>query len=109
MRRHGPIQVSMEMAQLMGQWWMTLAEAQMVISVRLCGLAGVWNVAPLENQRIMREKAATAQAAVLSAGRAAMTGASPAAVTHAALKPVDHFTTSNVRRPSRRGPGPNQR
>lgn len=81
-----------------------MAEAQMVIAMRMMGMAGFWNVTPFENTRMVQEKAVAAQAAALAAGRAIATGQSPAAAAFAALKPVRRRTKSNVRRLTRRGP-----
>lgn len=95
----------MQITQLSTQMAMMLAEANMVIFMRLWGLAGLWNVTPSEKHRMVSEKARAAQASAIAAGLALASGKSPAAVAHAALKPVRRRTKSNVRRLSRRGPG----
>lgn len=104
MRIAGPFSSTIQLAHLSVQSAMMLAEANMVIVMRLWGMAGFWNVTPFENRRMVHEKAAAAQASALAAGRAIAAGKGPAAVAHAALKPVRHRTKSNVRRLTRRGP-----
>ncbi len=85
-----------------------MAEANMVVLMRMWGIAGFWNVTPRESTRMVAEKAAAAQASALAAARAAGRGASPVAVASAALKPVRARTRSNVARLAKRGPGPRQ-
>lgn len=59
-----------QMLQLSMQSSMMLAEANMVIAMRLWGMAGVWRVAPSENTRMVQEKTDALQAASLAAGHA---------------------------------------
>lgn len=87
------------------QMSMMLAEANMVIFMRLWGLAGVWNVAPSENRRMVSEKSSAAHASAFAAGRAIAAGKSPAAIAQAALNPIRRRTSFNVSRLARRGPG----
>lgn len=82
-----------------------LAEAQMVIGMRMLGMFGLWRVTPGENRRMVAEKLAAAAEAGLAASRAAATGRSPAQIGAQALKPVRRRTGANLRRLSRRGPG----
>lgn len=93
-----------QMMQLSLQSSMMLAEANMVIAMRLWGMAGVWRVAPSENTRMVQEKTDAIQAASLAAGQAMMAGKSPHATALAALKPVRARTKSNVNRLAKRGP-----
>jgi hypothetical protein len=83
---------------------MMLAEAQMVIGLRMMGMAGLWRVAPSENTRMVTEKAAALQDAAAAATRAALRGAGPAAIADAALKPIRRRTRANAARLARRGP-----
>ncbi len=83
---------------------MMMTEAQMVIAMRMMGMAGLWTMAPSEFPRMFTEKA---EAAVRS-GQAALVamagGATPAKVARAAVKPVRRKTRANVRRLTRAGP-----
>lgn len=106
MRSHGPLETGMQVMHLSAQMTMMLAEANMVILMRLWGMAGAWNVRPTENRRMVSEKAFAMQASARAAGRAIAAGESPAAIAQAALNPVRRRTKSNVSRLARRGPGP---
>lgn len=81
-------------------------EAQSVIAMRLMGMAGLWRVDAGENRRMMEEKSAAAQAGLRAATRSAMKGDNAAKVANAAMKPSARRTASNVKRLSRKGPGP---
>lgn len=81
-----------------------LAEAQMVIAMRLWGMAGFWNVAPEENSRMIHEKTEAMTQAALSVGRAMLSGKGAAAIAMSALKPVRSRTRSNLKRLQGRGP-----
>jgi hypothetical protein len=81
-----------------------MGEAQMIIGMRLMGMAGVWRVLPSENARMVTEKSQAAMAAALAGGRALAAGAGPHAVALAAMKPVRAKTRANVARLARRGP-----
>jgi hypothetical protein len=78
-------------------------EAQMIIAMRLGGMAGLWNVTKAENNLMSTEKLAAVQASAFAATAAIMLGASPAGVALAAIKPVRRKTTANVRRLGKRG------
>jgi hypothetical protein len=78
-----------------------LAEAQIVITLRMMGMAGVIPASPGENARMVTEKVATAQAAGAAMAKAAMGGASAPAVAAAGLKHVGRRTRANVRRLSK--------
>ncbi|WP_128516268.1 antifreeze protein [Tabrizicola thermarum] len=82
-----------------------LAEAQMVIAMRLLGMAGMWRVSPSENARMVSEKMDAVQQSAFSATRAVMQGKSPAAIADVALKPISRRTSANAKRLARRGPG----
>jgi hypothetical protein len=94
-----------EALRLQFRFGLMLAEAQMVIGMRLLGMAGLWSVNPGENARMVSEKLAAAQDATLAATRAAMQGKSPAIIAEHALKPIRRRTSANVKRLTRRGPG----
>lgn len=100
-----PFGTGMELTRLATQMGLTMAEANMVILMRLWGLAGVWNVPPQEGRRMAWEKSEAATDSAFAAARAAVQGRSAAAVAEAALQPVPSRTTSNLRRLVRRGPG----
>ena len=78
-------------------------EAQMIIAMRLAGMAGFWNVTKAENTLMYSEKLAAAKAAALAAATAAAMGSTPAGVTLAAMKPIRRKTTANARRLGKRG------
>jgi hypothetical protein len=82
-----------------------LAEAQMVIGMRMLGMAGMWRVTPSENTRMVNEKLAAAQESAFAATRAALLGKSPATIAEHALKPIRRRTSANAKRLTRRGPG----
>ena len=84
---------------------MMLAEAQMVIGMRMMGMMGLWRVSASENQRMVDEKIHASVKGATDAGRAMMAGRPLADVAHAALKPVRKATKSNVTRLAKRGPG----
>ena len=83
--------------------WMLMAEAQAVIAMRMLGMAGVWNVTPMEDSRMVTEKMAALPQSMMAGSYAAMTGQSPERVAEAALRPLRRKTRSNSRRLARRG------
>lgn len=88
---------------LMGQM---MLESQIVISLRLMGMAGVLPAARGENARMVSEKTAAMQEAGLAASRAMLTGAAMPAIALAAMTPLRRRTKANVRRlmkPPRKG------
>lgn len=82
-----------------------LAEAQMVIGMRMMGMAGLWRVTPSENARMSSEKVKVMGQSAAAATQAVMAGKPPALIAEAALKPVARATKSNVKRLAARGPG----
>jgi hypothetical protein len=82
-----------------------LAEAQMVIGMRMLGMAGLWRVTPGENTRMVSEKLAAVQESAVAVTRATLQGKAPAIVAEHALKPIRRRTSANTRRLVRRGPG----
>lgn len=93
-----------EMMRLGLQTSMMMAEAQMVIAMRLMGMAGGWKVGPEENKRMVAEKSAAMVASSMATGRAVLAGASPQGVALAALKPIRARTRANARRLTKGGP-----
>ncbi len=100
-----PLFNPVEIFGLQFRFGLMLAEAQMVIGMRLLGMAGMWRVTPSENARMVGEKLAAVQDATLAATRAALRGKSPAVIADHALKPIRRRTSANARRLTRRGPG----
>jgi hypothetical protein len=94
-----------EMIRLSIQSGMMMAEANMVIAMRLWGMAGMWKVAPSENKRMLDEKSSAAMASGTAMVRAMAAGHGPAAVAMAGLKPVRAKTRANAARLAKRGPG----
>ncbi|WP_298496235.1 antifreeze protein [uncultured Maritimibacter sp.] len=78
-----------------------MAEANMIVAMRLWGMAGLWSVTPFENTRMVREKAAAFQRAAMDAGIAAATGGD---VAKAAMRPIRNTTRANAKRLVKRGP-----
>lgn len=92
-----------EITQLWTESYAMAVEAQMIIAMRLAGIAGFWNVTKAENALMKTEKFAAAQASALAAATALLRGATPAGVVLAAIKPVRRKTTANTRRLVKRG------
>ncbi len=84
---------------------MMMVEAQAVITMRLFGMAGMWQVSPGENNRMVQEKTHAMVAAGRAAGRAMLAGQDAGSVVLAALRPVRARTRKNAARLSKRGPG----
>ncbi len=94
-----------EAMRLAMQSSMMLAEANMVIAMRMMGMSGMWRVTPAENTRMVKEKTDAALASGQAMTRAAMAGQSPAKVALAGIKPVRAKTRANASRLAKRGPG----
>lgn len=82
-----------------------LTEAQMVIGMRMLGMAGLWRISPSENSRMVNEKLSAVQESAAAATRAALLGKPPAVIADHALKPIRRRTSANAKRLARRGPG----
>ena len=91
--------------QLSLQTGTMIAEAQMVVAMRLFGMAGLWNVAPEENLRMVQEKVEAVAESAVSGLHAMLNGKSSAAVAMAALDPLSSRTRANMQRLQDRGPG----
>jgi hypothetical protein len=100
-----PMMTPSQMIQLSLKTGMMLMEAQMVIGMRMMGMAGMWRVTPSENSRMVSEKLEAVQQSAMSATRAALQGKSPAVIVDHALKPIRRRTKANAKRLTRRGPG----
>ena len=87
-----------DMMELGWAWSRLMAETQMVMTLRIVGMAGVWPVAPGENNRMVFEKAPAFARAQLAMTRAAMRGARPDQIVAAGLKPLGRRTGANSRR-----------
>ncbi len=100
-----PMMTPAQMISLSLKTGIMLAEAQMVIGMRMMGMMGLWRVTRSENARMSSEKVSALGQSALAVSQAIMTGKSPAAVAEVALKPIRRRTSSNVKRLARRGPG----
>ena len=92
-------------ADLLQMGWrntVMLAEAQAVITMRLCGMMGFWPVSGGENNRMVTEKLTALQESQAAALRAMLRGGSLAQVSEAAMRPVRRRTRANAKRLSRR-------
>jgi hypothetical protein len=93
-----------QMLQLSFRFGFMMAEAQMVIGLRLLGMAGMWNTAPSEASRMVTEKLVTSGETTVAAAKAILQGKNPAKVADLALKPIRRRTSANASRLVRRGP-----
>ncbi|WP_151718909.1 antifreeze protein [Gemmobacter serpentinus] len=91
-------------ARLSTQTGVMIAEAQMVIAMRLWGMAGLWNVTPGETLRMVQEKTEAVMQSAALASTAMLRGRDGGAVALAALQPVRRRTRANLRRLQARGP-----
>ena len=79
-----------------------LAESQLVIGLRLAGLAGVWPMGQAETGRMVVEKLAASLQSGEAAMRAGLGGGSLPQIALAAMKPVGRRTRANARRLTRK-------
>lgn len=100
-----PMMTPAQMINLSMKTGMMLMEAQMVIGMRMMGMAGLWRVHPSENTMMSSEKVSALGQSAIATSQAIMTGKSPALIAEAALKPISRRTKSNVKRLAARGPG----
>ena len=98
-RYSGPAEAIRASTDMMLLAW----EAQMVMAMRLAGMAGLWSVMPSESNRMVSEKGPAFAEAALAASRAMIRGAPPAALAQAWMRPIRRRTGANARRLSRRG------
>ena len=100
-----PMMTPAQMISLSMRTGMMLMEAQMVIGMRMMGMAGLWRVPPSETAKMSSEKVAAVSASAMATSKAILTGKSPAFIAEAALKPIARRTRSNAKRLASRGPG----
>ena len=81
--------------------WQLGIEAQMVMGLRMTGLAGFWVMPKGESQRMVSEKPKAFATGLLAMQKAMLSGATMAAVTQAGLAPLSRRVHSNRRRLSR--------
>ncbi|THH36260.1 antifreeze protein [Aliishimia ponticola] len=81
-----------------------MLDAQMVMTMRMMGMAGLWSVTPAEQSRMVSEKTEAFTDAAAASARAMARGGSPADIAAAALKPVRRKARSNAKRLAKRGP-----
>lgn len=75
-----------------------MAETQMVMTLRLWGMAGLWPVAASETNRMVSEKAPAFAEAQMAMAQAAMRGKRPDEIMAAGLRPLRRKTGANSRR-----------
>lgn len=97
-----PFPTAAEIMRLTVRSSVMLSEAQMVMSLRLMGMAGLWPVAKAETSRMVTEKLDAMQEANMAAFRAICRGAGPVDVAEAVLRPVRKRTRANAARLSKR-------
>ncbi|MGY9045648.1 hypothetical protein P775_21515 [Puniceibacterium antarcticum] len=79
-------------------------ETQSVMTMRLLGMAGLWNVTKSENTRMVDEKSPALLQSMMNAATATMHGARPDQIMNTAIKPLRAKTRSNSTRLAKRGP-----
>lgn len=82
-----------------------IAESQVIIGLRLAGMAGFWPMAKAENARMLSEKLQASLDVGHAALKAGMLGASPSQVAMAAMAPVRRTTRANAKRLQRKVSG----
>lgn len=75
-----------------------LTESHTVIALRLSGMAGLWPMAEVENQRMISEKLTAATQATHAAILTVAAGGSLSDIAMAAMKPVGQRTKANTKR-----------
>ena len=75
-----------------------MAESQMVIGMRLAGMAGLWPMAKSETDRMLAEKLAAGMDSAHAALRSGMAGGNISEMAMAAMKPVRAKTRANAKR-----------
>lgn len=83
-----------------------MAESQVVIGLRLAGMAGFWPMGQAETGLMVQEKLRAGLQSGEAAMRAGFAGGSLPEIALAAMKPVGKRTRSNVRRLVRKANGP---
>lgn len=80
-----------------------VAETQVVVTLRLLGMAGVWSVTPAEDSRMISEKVYALTKAATDVSRVVMRGGAPNEIAAAAIRPIRQKTRANARRLGKRG------
>lgn len=93
-----------ELARTSRKLWMMGLEAQAVMTMRMMGMAGLWNVDSREDARMMLEKPEALGRSAMAGMLAAVSGERPEKIMRAGLGPLRAKTKSNARRLARRGP-----
>ena len=75
-----------------------MAESQMVIGMRLAGMAGLWPMAKSETERMLAEKLSAGMDSAHAALRSGMAGGNISEMAMAAMKPVRAKTRANAKR-----------
>ncbi|KFE35597.1 hypothetical protein [Thioclava atlantica] len=78
-------------------------EAQTVIAIRLAGLAGFWDLPPLEPFQMLSEKPVAAFEATEAATRALINGKGAHGALSASMAKIGRHTNANLKRLSARG------
>jgi hypothetical protein len=81
--------------------WRVMAEAQVVMTLRVMGMWGVLPASRGENRRMVVEKAPAFAQGAVAAGTALMAGRAPEAVVVAAVRPVRRRVAANAKRLSK--------
>ncbi|MHC0053985.1 antifreeze protein [Actibacterium sp. D379-3] len=102
--RHHPAPIDLWRTGL--ELWHLSLEAQMVVTMRVMGMAGIWSVTPNETQRMFGEKLPAFIDAALAAHNSASRGERPDQILVAAIRPIRGETYANSRRLARRGVRP---
>lgn len=82
-----------------------MAESQMVIGMRLAGMAGLWPMAASETDRMLAEKLSAGMDSAHAALRSGMAGGNLSEMAMAAMKPVRAKTRANAKRLQRKVAG----
>ena len=84
--------------------WTATARAQSVMTMRLLGLAGAWNLPDDETHRMLTEKPKAFAEGFIDAWFAALNGGSAPVVMRKAAQPAMQRVATNARRLQQRGP-----
>ncbi len=82
-----------------------MAESQMVIGMRLAGMAGPWPMSETETDRMLSEKLSAGMDSAHAALRSGMAGGNLSEMAMAAMQPVRAKTRANAKRLQRKVTG----
>jgi hypothetical protein len=82
-----------------------MVESQMVIGMRLAGMAGLWPMAKSETDRMLAEKLSAGMDSAHAALRSGMEGGNISEMAMAAMQPVRAKTRANAKRLQRKVTG----